>query len=82
MNPTPILAPFMSRTVTGIRLTPADAWAAFIGENVSVLDFFEQHRGYTLRGYVKWLLKDTLNESDCDAVGDLVVAYARIAEVR
>lgn len=70
-------APVQTRTVADIRITPAEAWAAFIGEDVSVLRFFELHKGYTLRGYARAMFAPTLSPSDIDAIGDLLVAHAR-----
>lgn len=70
-------APVLTRTVADIRITPAEAWAAFIGEDVSVLRFFELHKGYTLRGYVAAMFRDSVSPSDIDAIGDLLVAHAR-----
>jgi hypothetical protein len=78
--PPPSAAPIQTRTVTSIRLTPCEAWEAFIGADVSVLDFFELHRGYTLRGYINAMLAE-LPEADRTAVGDLVIAYARATSV-
>lgn len=69
-------APVQSRMIADIRVTPEEAWEAFIGPDISVSDFFDIHRGYTLRGYINELLA-TLPEADRNAAADLVITYAR-----
>lgn len=72
----PPSAPVQTRVVADVRLTPQEAWEAFIGEDVSVLGFFELHKGCTIRGYVRELLSD-LPEADRNTAADLVITHAR-----
>lgn len=72
----PPSAPIQTRCVADVRLTPQEAWAAFIGEDVSVLGFFELHKGTTIRGYVMELLSE-LPLADRTTAADLVITYAR-----